>query len=125
MGTLRNRKCSRRPFISRLFGRTRTEKGQALVELALTFPILVMLFVGAAEFARVVYASIEVSNAAMAGVSYGAQTPPPPATQRGFRTPFRTMRWISRWAPQLYRNPAFAPMERLDLRADGLLHLQY
>lgn len=75
MGTLRNRNCSRWPFISRLFRKTRTEKGQALVELALSFPILVILFVGAAEFARVVYASIEVSNAAMAGVSYGAQNP--------------------------------------------------
>jgi Flp pilus assembly protein TadG len=75
MGTLRNRNRSRWPFISRLFRKTRAEKGQALVELALSFPILVILFVGAAEFARVVYASIEVSNAAMAGVSYGAQNP--------------------------------------------------
>ncbi len=71
----RNRNCSRWSFIPRLLGRARNEKGQALVELALSFPILIMIFVGAAEFARVVYASIEVSNAAMAGVSYGAQSP--------------------------------------------------
>lgn len=47
--------------------------GQALVELALTMPLLVLLLLGAAELARVAYASIETSNAARAGVQYGAQ----------------------------------------------------
>ncbi|MGC2162892.1 MAG: TadE/TadG family type IV pilus assembly protein [Silvibacterium sp.] len=44
-----------------------------MVELALILPIFVVLLVGAAEIARVEYASIEVSNAAMAGVQYGGQ----------------------------------------------------
>ena len=52
----------------------RGEGGSALVETALTFPVLVMLIAGAAEFSRVAYASLEVVSAAKAGVSYGAMT---------------------------------------------------
>jgi Flp pilus assembly protein TadG len=51
------------------------ESGQALVELALSFVmILVPILIGSAEFARAAYAYIEVSNAARAAVAYGAQT---------------------------------------------------
>jgi Flp pilus assembly protein TadG len=53
---------------------TKTEEGGALVELALTMPVLVLLLVGAAELGWVTYASDEVANAARAGVSYGCQT---------------------------------------------------
>jgi len=49
------------------------ESGGALVETALTLPLLVLLVVGAAEFSRVAYASLEVTSAAKAGVSYGSQ----------------------------------------------------
>lgn len=52
----------------------RDELGQALVELALMFPIFILLLVGAAEFGRLAYAAIEVSNAARAGASYGSQS---------------------------------------------------
>ena len=51
-----------------------SDAGQALVETALIFPMLVALLIGAAEFARVAYAAIEVANAARAGVQYGAQS---------------------------------------------------
>jgi Flp pilus assembly protein TadG len=51
----------------------RNERGQAFVELALVLPIFLLLFIGAAELGRLAYASIEVSNAARAGVAYGAQ----------------------------------------------------
>jgi len=47
--------------------------GQAFVELALVFPIFILLLVGAAEVGRLAYASIEVNNAARAGVAYAAQ----------------------------------------------------
>src|ERR1019366_6512370 len=47
--------------------------GQSLVEVALTAPILILMFLGAAEFARIGVAAIEVSNAARAAVAYGAQ----------------------------------------------------
>jgi Flp pilus assembly protein TadG len=52
----------------------RGEDGGALVETALTLPLLVTMIAGAAEFSRVAYASLEVVSAAKAGVSYGAQT---------------------------------------------------
>ena len=55
----------------RLFGRG--ERGSALVELALTAPILGVLLVGASEFATLEFDSIEVTNAARAGVAYGSQ----------------------------------------------------
>lgn len=49
------------------------ESGQALIELALVLPIFVLLLIGATEIARLAYASIEVANAARAGIQYGAQ----------------------------------------------------
>lgn len=51
-----------------------SQLGQAMVELALLMPIFLLLILGSAEFARLAYAAIEVSNAARAGVAYGAQT---------------------------------------------------
>jgi Flp pilus assembly protein TadG len=51
----------------------RSNLGQSFVELALVLPIFVLLLVGAAEFGRLAYFGIEVSNAARAGVAYGAQ----------------------------------------------------
>lgn len=51
-----------------------TQEGGALVESALTLPVLVLLLLGAAEFSRVAYTSLEVVSAARAGVSYGAET---------------------------------------------------
>src|SRR5271155_2059321 len=52
----------------------RDDIGQAFVELALALPIFFLLLIGAAEFALLAYAGIEVSNAARAGVAYGAQS---------------------------------------------------
>jgi len=50
----------------------RDDIGQALVELALVFPIFILLLIGAAEFGRLAYAAIEVTNAAHAAALYGA-----------------------------------------------------
>ncbi len=50
-----------------------SEAGTALVELALTLPVLVALLAGAAQYGRLAYLAIEVANAARAGVAYGAQ----------------------------------------------------
>jgi Flp pilus assembly protein TadG len=52
----------------------RENSGQAFVELALVLPIFILLIVGIAEIGRLAYASIEVSNAARAGVAYAAQS---------------------------------------------------
>ena len=59
----------RRGFHSSLIGDT----GQGLIELALTLPLLMLILLGAAEFARFAWAAIETANAARAGVQYGAQ----------------------------------------------------
>lgn len=48
--------------------------GGAFVELAVILPVLTFLMIGAAEFGRIAYAAIEVSNAARAAVAYGSQT---------------------------------------------------
>ena len=51
-------------------GRTR---GQAAVELALSVPLLLMMFLVVVETGRAFYIAISVSNAARAGVQYGSQ----------------------------------------------------
>lgn len=48
------------------------DRGAALIELALTTPLFILLMMGAAEIGRVAYYAIEVENAARAGASYGA-----------------------------------------------------
>lgn len=50
----------------------RGEQGGALVELALTLPLLVVIVAGTVDFARVFYDSISLTNAARAGAQYGA-----------------------------------------------------
>lgn len=60
-----------RTILSRLL---RQEDGGSLVETCLTLPVLIVFLLGAAEFTRVAYTSLEVVSAARAGVSYGAET---------------------------------------------------
>jgi Flp pilus assembly protein TadG len=47
--------------------------GQGLVELAVVLPVLVLLLFGAAEYGRLSYVGVEVTNAAYAGAIYGSQ----------------------------------------------------
>jgi Flp pilus assembly protein TadG len=49
------------------------ELGQALVELAISLPLLLLLLFGAVQFGRLAYMAIEVSDAAKAAAQYGAQ----------------------------------------------------
>ena len=49
--------------------------GSALVELAVCLPLLALVLVGTADFARVFYTSISLTNAARAGAQYGAYSP--------------------------------------------------
>lgn len=51
----------------------RNNSGSALVELALTVPLLSLMLFASAELGRIAYAAIEVQNAARAGAAYGAQ----------------------------------------------------
>jgi Flp pilus assembly protein TadG len=64
----------------------RNTKGQALVEVALTAPLLILLLLGAAELGQVAFAAIEVANAASAGVQYGAQTTITASDKTGIQT---------------------------------------
>lgn len=53
-------------------GRT-TQHGSALVEFAITFPLLVLMTMGAVDFGRVFFQAVTVTSAASAGAFYGAQ----------------------------------------------------
>src|SRR2546425_5730304 len=48
-------------------------RGLALTEFVLVIPLAFVLFIGILDFGRVFYAAMAVSNAARAGVQYGAQ----------------------------------------------------
>ena len=50
------------------------QRGQSVAEMALITPVLLLLLVGTIEVGRFAYYGIEVSNAARAGVQYGAQS---------------------------------------------------
>jgi Flp pilus assembly protein TadG len=55
------------------FRRTRT--GGAAIELAILFPILLLLLIGIVDYGRVFYTWVTVSNAARAGAEFGQQRP--------------------------------------------------
>jgi Flp pilus assembly protein TadG len=50
----------------------RADAGGALVELALVLPVLILVFVGVVDFARVFYTAQALNDAARAGAQYGA-----------------------------------------------------
>jgi Flp pilus assembly protein TadG len=47
--------------------------GQTLIEVSLALPVLLLLLFGAAEYGRLAYVGVEVTNAAHAGAVYGSQ----------------------------------------------------
>ncbi|MHB8891253.1 MAG: TadE/TadG family type IV pilus assembly protein, partial [Candidatus Limnocylindrales bacterium] len=53
----------------------RHARGQALVELALVTPVLLLLFAGAGDLGRAFYGYIAIENAAKEGALYGARDP--------------------------------------------------
>ncbi len=68
-----NKRDARRslPPISRSH---RWRRGQSIVEFAVAAPLLALMLVSTADFARVFYFSIALDNAARAGAQYGSQT---------------------------------------------------
>lgn len=52
-----------------------SERGQSMVELAVLLPLLVLMTLGAADFARLFSAEVRVANAAREGARYGARHP--------------------------------------------------
>jgi Flp pilus assembly protein TadG len=65
--------CRRRPL----------QSGQALIELALVVPMLMVLALGVIEIGRYAYIAILVGNAARAATAYGAQSLPQSADTVG------------------------------------------
>jgi Flp pilus assembly protein TadG len=55
-------------------GNFRRQSGQALVEMALVIPLLLLLALGVIEIGRYAYIAILIGNAARAGADYGAQS---------------------------------------------------
>src|SRR5579864_7701043 len=49
--------------------------GTSFIETALLLPMMLLLCCGTMDFARVVYAGIEIASAARAGVQFGAVSP--------------------------------------------------
>jgi len=57
------------------FNLLRGEHGASLLELALLLPLFLLLILGAVDFGRAFYLSIEVAGAARAAAVYGARNP--------------------------------------------------
>jgi Flp pilus assembly protein TadG len=53
----------------------RNENGASLVELALIFPLFVLLMLGSVDFGRAYYLAIEVAGAAQAAAVFGSKNP--------------------------------------------------
>jgi Flp pilus assembly protein TadG len=51
------------------------ERGGSLIELAFVLPLFPLLLFGAIDFGRAFYLSVEVTGAAQAAATYGAQNP--------------------------------------------------
>jgi Flp pilus assembly protein TadG len=58
----------------RIGGGRRSERGSALVELAMVLPLLLLSIVGATDFGRVFYQAMTLTSAARAGATYGGQS---------------------------------------------------
>src|SRR5579864_5735229 len=80
--SLADRQLSRTHFMnSHIFRRqsrrglfSKFARGQSMTELAIAVPVLCLLLLASADFARVFYFSIAVNNAARAGAQYGSQS---------------------------------------------------
>ncbi|MEQ1726810.1 MAG: TadE family protein [Vicinamibacterales bacterium] len=55
--------------------RRRSERGAALVELAVALPLLLLIMVGTIDFGRAFRTAMIVTNAARTGAQFGSQTP--------------------------------------------------
>ena len=62
------------------------KRGQASVELALSLPLLLMMFLMVVETGRAFYIAISFANAARAGVQYGSQSLTTAADNAGMQT---------------------------------------
>lgn len=59
----------------RATGDSHAEEGQSLVEMALMFPILLLVLTGILDLGRAYYSYLQLTNAAREGARYGATYP--------------------------------------------------
>jgi Flp pilus assembly protein TadG len=72
--------------IWRFLAGLRNDRADALIETAILLPLLMTILVGAVDLAMAAYTSIEVSNAALAGVQYGVQSAATAGDTTGIQT---------------------------------------
>ena len=63
------------PVIKRKHKPTRGERGQSLVELAITLPILILLLLGTLDFGMAIFSYSMLRDAAQEGAFYGSFNP--------------------------------------------------
>jgi Flp pilus assembly protein TadG len=63
------------PVIKRKRRSTRSERGQSLVELAITLPILILLLLGTLDFGMAIFSYSMLRDAAQEGAFYGSFNP--------------------------------------------------
>lgn len=63
----------RRSVLKRLSRLHLSDRGGAMVELAVVLPVLILIAIGVMDYGRVYFTSIAVANAARAGAEWGAQ----------------------------------------------------
>ncbi len=73
----------------RLNARNRGDRGQALVELALIAPILIIIMLGVIDYGRVYFAYVSVTNGARIGADYAATDPAAAADTAGIKAAAR------------------------------------
>ena len=70
---MRRQFCARRGYRKTLHaGRESDQEGQSLVEMAITFPLLLLLLIAVIDFARIFDASIVLTNAVREGARYAS-----------------------------------------------------
>lgn len=55
--------------------RSKTESGQSLVELAISFPVILLLLLGTIDFGMALYSYLVIRDAAQEGALYGSFNP--------------------------------------------------
>ncbi len=59
----------------RISGPSKTERGQSLVELAISFPVMILLLLGTIDFGMAIYSFLVIRDAAQEGALYGSFNP--------------------------------------------------
>ena len=63
------------PKTKRLSGSSKTERAQSLVELAISFPVVLLLLLGTLDFGMALYSFLVLRDAAQEGALYGSFNP--------------------------------------------------